>query len=115
MQMFNPPHPGAILREDVLPAMSLSVTAAAAELKVSRVAFSRVLNERAAISAEMALRLADWLAGDPSTWLRMQTEYDLWKAKKTHRIKIKPAQFVELERAAEAKAKANDQSYFLAA
>lgn len=96
MQMFNPPHPGAILREDVLPAMGLSVTAAAAELKVSRVALSRVLNEHAAISAEMALRLADWLAGDPGTWLRMQSEYDLWKARKSHRVKIKPAKFPQV-------------------
>ena len=64
---------------------------AAAQLKVSRTAFSRVLNEHAAISSEMALRLADWLGGDATTWLRMQTDYDLWIARKTHKVKIAKA------------------------
>jgi antitoxin HigA-1 len=90
-RMFNPPHPGSILREDVLPAMGLSVTEAAMQLKVARATLSRVLNERAAISAEMAIRLSEWLGGDAGTWLRMQCEYDLWAAKKQHRIKIKKA------------------------
>jgi len=89
--MFNPPHPGSILREDVLPALGLTKVEAAAQLKVSRTAFSRVLNEHAAISSEMALRLADWLGGDATTWLRMQTDYDLWIARKTHKVKIAKA------------------------
>ena len=53
-RMFDPPHPGLTLRDDVLPALGLSVTAAAEQLGVSRVALSRVLNARAAISPEMA-------------------------------------------------------------
>ena len=56
-RMYNPPHPGATLREDVLPALGLTVTEAAKQLGVTRAALSRVLNERAAISPEMALRL----------------------------------------------------------
>ncbi|WP_175971956.1 HigA family addiction module antitoxin [Burkholderia sp. BCC0322] len=84
-QMFNPPHPGAALREDILPALGLSVTEAAQQLGVSRVALSRVLNERAAISPEMALRLEAWLGaergGRADVWLGEQRAYDLWQAR----------------------------------
>ena len=61
-RMFNPPHPGLTLRDDLLPALGLSVIEAAQQLGVSRVALSRVLNGRAAISPEMALRIEAWLA-----------------------------------------------------
>jgi len=60
-RMFNPPHPGLTLRDVVLPALGLSVTEAAQQLGVSRVALSRVLNGRATISPEMALRIEAWL------------------------------------------------------
>ena len=60
MKMHNPPHPGLTLRYDVLPALGLSVTEAAQQLGVSRVALSRVINGRAAISPEMALHLEAW-------------------------------------------------------
>lgn len=60
-RMFNPPHPGLTLRDDVLPALGLGVTQAAEQLGVSRVALSRVINGRAAISPDMALRLEAWL------------------------------------------------------
>ena len=60
-RMHNPPHPGETLREDILPALGLNVTQAAAQLGVTRAALSRVLNGRAAISPEMALRLEGWL------------------------------------------------------
>ncbi len=76
-RMHNPPHPGEILKQDVLPDLGLSVTAAAAHLGMSRVALSRVLNGRAAISADLALRLADWLPPSAESWLRMQAAYDL--------------------------------------
>lgn len=58
MKMFNPPHPGLVIREDVLPDLGLSVTEAANQLGVSRVTLSRVINGRAAISADMAIRFA---------------------------------------------------------
>lgn len=83
--MHNPPHPGETLREDVLPALGLTVTAAAAQLGVTRAALSRVLNGRAAISPEMALRLEGWLGvengGSADAWLAQQSAYDLWKAR----------------------------------
>ena len=62
-RMFNPPHPGATLQEDILPALQLSVTDAANQLGVSRVALSRVLNCRAGISVDLARRLELWLGG----------------------------------------------------
>ena len=81
---LNHPHPAAVLRDDVLPALGLSVTEAAAQLGISRVTLSRTLNGRAAISPEMALRLQAWLGkdrgGDAGLWLRMQANYDLWLA-----------------------------------
>ena len=83
--MFNPPHPGETLREDVLPALGLTVTEAAAQLRVTRAALSRVLNGRAAISPEMALRLEGWLGvengGSADAWIAQQAAYDLWKAR----------------------------------
>lgn len=84
-RMYNPPHPGETLREDVLPALGLTVTAAAEQLGVTRAAFSRVLNGRAAISPEMALRLEGWLGvengGRADLWIAQQATYDLWKAR----------------------------------
>lgn len=83
--MFNPPHPGLTLRNDVLPALGLTVTEAAAQLDVSRVALSRVLNGCAAISPEMALRIEAWLGvargGEARLWLAEQSAYDVWQAK----------------------------------
>lgn len=90
-RMYHPPHPGDALKEDVLPALGLSVTEAAEQLGVSRVALSRVINGRAAISADMAIRLAQWLGGSPEIWLRQQLQYDLWHAEKKSTIKVKPA------------------------
>lgn len=84
-QMHNPPHPGLTLKEDVLPALGLSVTEAAKQLGVTRPALSRVINGRAAISATMALRLEQWLGvehgGRADLWLIQQAAYDLWQAR----------------------------------
>ena len=91
MTMFNPPHPGSILKEDVLPELGIGVTEAAAQLGMSRVALSRVINGRAAITADMAIRLEAWMNGPTAeTWLRMQAEYDLWQARQKIRPSIKP-------------------------
>lgn len=83
--MFNPPYPAETLREDVLPALCLTVTEAAKQLGVSRAALSRVLNGSAAISPEMALRIEAWLGvengGRADLWLQMQASYDLWQAR----------------------------------
>jgi addiction module HigA family antidote len=101
--MHNPPHPGETLREDVLPALSLSVTDAATQLGVTRAAFSRVLNARAGISPEMALRLERWLGvehgGRASIWLGLQAAYDLWHTQKSAKpalSKIKPVKHEEM-------------------
>jgi antitoxin HigA-1 len=91
-EMFSPPHPGTILRDDVLPELGLSVKDAAEQLGVNRVTLSRMINGRAAISAEMAIRLGQWLGNGPDIWLRMQVAYDLWQARKgLKKLKIKPA------------------------
>lgn len=91
VKMFNPPHPGLTIRDDVLPELGLGVTEAAKQLGVSRVALSRVINGRAAISADMAIRLAQWLGGNAEPWLRAQAQYDLWQTQTRKRIRIKPA------------------------
>jgi addiction module HigA family antidote len=96
--MFNPPHPGSILKEDVLPELGISVTEAAIQLGVSRVALSRVINGRAGISAEMAIRLEAWMNGPTAeTWVRMQAEYDLWQVRQKPRPTIIP---IEISHAA---------------
>ena len=79
-RMFNPPHPGEVLKE-YLPA-HVSVTTAAKKLGVSRQAFSAILNGRAGITADMALRLAKALGTSPDLWLGMQLQFDLWQARK---------------------------------
>jgi addiction module HigA family antidote len=98
IRMHNPPHPGLTLRDDVLPALGLNVTETARQLDVSRVALSRVLNGRAAISPEMALRIEAWLGvergGDARLWLAEQCAYDVWQAEqrfKTTPLRVKPA------------------------
>ncbi len=77
-----PVHPGAILREDVLPALSLTVSEAANTLGVSRQMLHRVLSERAAMSPEMAVRVGKMCGNGPRLWLDMQRTHDLWVAER---------------------------------
>lgn len=77
MRMFDPPHPGSVLKDYL---GDISVTAAALHLAVTRAALSRILNEKAGISAEMALRLSEALGTSPELWAGMQSQYDLWQA-----------------------------------
>ena len=81
MAMRNPPHPGGIIRRQCLEPLGLSVTAAAEGLGVTRQALSDVVNERAAISVEMAIRLAKAFGSSAETWLGLQMAYDLWRAR----------------------------------
>lgn len=83
--MFNPPHPGRLLREYL---GDVQVGEAAKRLRVARVTLSRILNGRSAISAEMALRLSEAFDTDPGVWLDMQRKYDLWHAARKKRVKI---------------------------
>ena len=89
-RMHNPPHPGEVLQDTVLREGALTVSEFARKLGVSRVALSRVVNGRAAVSADMALRLAAALGGTAESWLRMQAAYDLWQASKRRRPKVEP-------------------------
>lgn len=81
MHMYNPPHPGEIIKELCLDPLGLTVTRAAKALGVSRKTLSAILNGRAGISPEMAIRLS--LAFDTSaeSWLNQQVQYDLWLAR----------------------------------
>jgi len=90
MQMHNPPHPGEIIRELCLEPLGLSVTEAAEGLGVSRKTLSAILNGRAGISPEMALRLSMAFDTTPESWLNQQTQFDLWSARKAKKkIRVK--------------------------
>lgn len=81
-QMHNPPHPGEVLRTLCLEPLSLSVTDAAKALGVSRKTLSAILNGRAGISPEMAVRLSIAFDTSAESWLNQQVQYDLWLAEK---------------------------------
>jgi addiction module HigA family antidote len=80
--MHNPPHPGEVLRELCLKPLGLSVSEAARALGVSRKTLSAILNGRAGISPEMAIRLSIAFDTSAESWLNQQTQYDLWAAEK---------------------------------
>lgn len=86
-RMHNPAHPGEVLRE-YLP-KNLPVTEAASRLGVSRQALSALLNARAGISAEMALRLESALGTSAEMWVQMQAAHDLWRARQSGRPKVR--------------------------
>jgi addiction module HigA family antidote len=78
----EPTHPGAILREDVLPALGLSVSAAARMIGVTRQTLHRILSERGPITPEMALRIGKFCGNGPELWLNLQSAHDLWHAER---------------------------------
>jgi addiction module HigA family antidote len=78
----QPSHPGAILREDVLPALDLTVAGAAQTLGVSRQMLHRILSETAAVTPEMAVRIGKLCGNGPRIWLAMQQAHDLWRAER---------------------------------
>lgn len=87
IQTRKPTHPGAILREDVLPALNMSVSAFARNMGVSRQMVHGILAERTGITPEAALRLAALLGNGPQLWIDMQSRYDLWIAQvKLHEV-----------------------------
>lgn len=88
--MHNPPHPGEVLQEDVIAPLGLSVTDAADRLAMSRVALSRVLNGKAGISPDLAVRLEQAGAGTAQAWVAMQVNYDLWQALQHEQPPVKP-------------------------
>jgi addiction module HigA family antidote len=95
MLMHNPPHPGLLIRRMLIEGAGLSVTEAAERLGITRVMLSKLLNARANISPEMAVRLSMALNTSSEMWLSMQAMYDLWHAeKKRKKLHIKPIQLV---------------------
>jgi addiction module HigA family antidote len=87
MQMYNPAHPGRILANYL---QGRSVTEVARHLDITRPALSRVLNGKAGISADMALRISEAFNTDAEFWLRLQAQRDLWVASRKRRAKVKP-------------------------
>ena len=79
---WQPSHPGAVLREDVLPTLRMSVKDAAEKLGVSRQTLHAILAERAAVTPQMAVRIGKFCGNGPGIWLRMQTAHDLWQAER---------------------------------
>ncbi len=87
--MKNPPHPGLSVRHDCLEPLGLTVTEAATRLGVSRKQLSDIVNTRAGISAEMAIRLDKAFGGGAETWYRLQAAYDMAQAmRRTNEIKV---------------------------
>jgi antitoxin HigA-1 len=90
MALHNPPHPGGIVRRQCLEPLGLSVTEAAKGLGVTRQALSDLINERAGISVDMAIRLSKGFGSSPESWLGLQMAYDLWRAKsRSEALKIR--------------------------
>ena len=90
MKMHNPPHPGEVLRELCLKPLGLSVTNAARSLGVSRKTLSSILNARAGISPEMAVRLSLAFGTTAESWMNQQVQYDLWHAEQSRkRLKVR--------------------------
>lgn len=83
-----PMHPGALLREDVLPAIGEPVMIVAKKLGVTRQHLHRILAEKAAVTPEMAIRLGKFCGNGPGLWLRIQQAYDLWYAERALRGEI---------------------------
>ena len=89
ISMHNPPHPGEVLRDLCLEPLKLTITDAAAALGVSRKTLSAILNSRAGISPEMAIRLSIAFNTTPESWLNQQSQYDLWVARQeSHKMKV---------------------------
>jgi addiction module HigA family antidote len=94
MRMHNPPHPGRIVKEAIA-AIPMSVIGFAAHIGVSRVALSRVLNEKAGITPEMSIRISEAFGQDsPDIWFNLQNDFDFWQASnaRTGRKKVEPLQ-----------------------
>ena len=83
-----PTHPGAVLRDDVLPALNLSVSEAAHELRVTRQTLHRILAGSARITPEMAVRLGKFCGNGPALWLSMQQAHDLWHAEQRMKMEL---------------------------
>ncbi len=82
MRMKNPPHPGRIVRRECIEPLGLTITDAAKRLRVTRQALNNLVNEKAAVSPEMAIRLSKAFGSSPDVWLGLQMDFDLAQAEK---------------------------------
>ena len=87
---FPPPHPGEVLREDVLPALGMQVKELADHLGVSRQSLSYLLHEKRAVSVEMAQRLGQAFQNGARFWLALQMQRDIWEAEHKKNISVAP-------------------------
>ncbi|OGL64891.1 MAG: addiction module antidote protein, HigA family [Candidatus Tectomicrobia bacterium RIFCSPLOWO2_12_FULL_69_37] len=90
MPMYDPPHPGELVRHECLEPLGLTVTEGAKALGVTRQALNNLVNGKSGISPEMAIRLSKAFGSSPEVWLGMQMDHDLWQAKqRARKIKVK--------------------------
>lgn len=87
---FRPSHPGEYLKEDILPALGMSVTDLAAHLRVSRPSISELINQRRGVSTNMAIRLGQAFRNGARFWLALQMQHDLWREENTAKPDIAP-------------------------
>src|SRR5258708_38069289 len=99
-----PVHPGEIIREDILPSVGLSVTAAAKALGVSRQMLHDILAERKPLSAVMCLKMSRLFGGSPGVWMRLQAAYDLKKAEQNKKVMERVARIVPVKQVEEVRA-----------
>jgi antitoxin HigA-1 len=84
-----PTHPGAVLRDEIIPALKMTVSDIASELHITRRTMHRIMTGATAITPELAVRLGKFCGNGPDLWLRMQTSYDLWHAQQALKDEIK--------------------------
>lgn len=95
--MYDPPHPGSIVRRQCLDPLGLSITRAAQGLGITRKALSDLVNEKTGVSVEMAFRLSKAFGSSPETWLGMQMAFDLWRVRdRADRISVERFTSVQL-------------------
>ncbi len=87
---FQPPHPGEILREDILPALGMQVKELAKHLGVARQSLSRLIHEKSGVSVEMAERLGQAFGNGARFWLALQMQRDIWDAKQKSHVEVAP-------------------------
>ena len=90
MRMHNPAHPGEIVREMYLKPLDVTITQAADALGVSRKHVSAIVNARASVAPDMAMRLALAFATESELWVNLQAQYDLWTVSKKAPRNVKP-------------------------
>ena len=96
MSMYNPPHPGTVIHEEILKPLGLTISEAARRLDISRSRLSRVLNGKGPITPELAIRLEMAFKPSADSWMRQQAAYDLWQARQKNRaLRITPCAYRE--------------------